>query len=110
MQNVSFKFFLKSSVSLFVCNLLVIVTYFYKVFRQRDIEERDIEEIPTTHTRSQEMYETDRSSQRPAPVGTEEYVTPINFTEISGAYFTDSFDGEDSNKTNGERLQATVTS
>lgn len=109
MQIVSLKKFLKGSVSLFVCNLLVIVTYFYKVFRQTDIEERDtVEEIPTTHNRSQEMYETDRTSQRPPPVGTEEYVTPINFTEISGAYFTDSSDGEVS-KTNGERLQATAT-
>lgn len=101
-------FFLKGSVSLFVCNLLVIVTFFYQVFRQRDIEQ-----IPTTDNRSQEMYEADRTSRRPTPVGTEEYVTPINFTEISGAYFTDSIlasrsDGGDS-KINSERLQATVT-
>jgi hypothetical protein len=87
-------------VSLFVCNLLVIVTYFYQAFRQRDIEGRDIEETPTTHNRSQEMQETDRTSQRPTPLDTEEHVTsPINFTEISGAYFTDpisSFDEGDS--------------
>lgn len=95
--NVSFNsIFLKASVSLFVCNLLVVVTYFYQVFRQRDIEE-----MPTTDNRSQAMYETDRTSRRPTPVGTEEYVTPINFTEISGAYFTDSIlasrsDGGDS--------------
>lgn len=98
---------LKASVSLFVCNLLVIVTYFYKVFRQRDIEEMPT----TTHNRSQEMYETDRPSQQPIPLGNEEYATPINFTEISGAYFTDPIltSNEDS-KINGERLQATVTS
>ena len=69
--------------SLLVCNLLVIVTYFYRIFRQRDIEEMPL----TTHNRSQEMYETDRTSQRPTPLATEEYVTPFNFTEISGAYF-----------------------
>ena len=66
----------------------------------------------TTHDRPQEMYETDHTSQRPNPVGTEENVTPINFTEISGAYFTDpilTFDEGDS-KINSERLQATVTS
>jgi len=103
--------YLEGSVSLFVCNLLVIVTYFYQVFRQRDIEE-----IPTTHNRSQEpeMYESN-TSRRPTPVGAEEHVTPIEFTEISGAYFTDpisTFDEGDS-KLNGERLQvneeATVT-
>ena len=100
---------LKASVSLFVCNLLVIVTYFYQVFRQRDIE---LEEIPNTQNRSQEMYETDRSSQRPIPLGSEEYVTPINFTEISGAYFTDPIltSNEEDSKINSERLQATATS
>jgi hypothetical protein len=104
--------FLKGSVSLFVCNLLVIVTYFYRIFRQRDIEERDIEETPTTHNSSQEMYETDRTSQRPTPLGTENYATSINLTEISGAYFTDpisTFD-EGGTKINSEQLQTTVTS
>jgi len=74
-----------------VCNLLVIVTYFYQIFRQRDLEERDIEETPTTHNSSQEMYETDRTSQRSTLLGTEaeDYATSINLTEISGAYFTD---------------------
>lgn len=96
--------FLKASVSLFVCNLLVIVTYFYQVFRQRDIEE-----MPTTQNRSQEMYETDRPSQQPTPLGSGEYVTPVNFTEISGAYFTDpiSTSNEEDSKINSERLQAT---
>ena len=90
-----------------MCNLLVIVTYFYQVFRQRDIEE-----MPATDNRSQEMYETDRPSQRPMPLGNEEYVTPINFTEISGAYFTDPIltSNEEDFKINGERLQATTTS
>jgi len=100
--------YLEGSVSLFVCNLLVVVTYFYQVFRQRDIEE-----IPTTDNRSQEpeMHQTDRTSRRPTPMGTEEHVTPINFTEISGAYFTDpifTFDERDP-KTNSERLQANMT-
>jgi len=99
--------YLEGSVSLFVCNLLVIVTYFYKVFRQRDIEE-----MPTTHNRSQEVYEADRTSRHPIPMGTREYITPITFTEISGAYFTDPIlisriDGGDS-KINSEWLQATV--
>lgn len=104
--------FLKASVSLFVCNLLVIVTYFYRVCRQRDIEERDVEENPTTNHPSQEMLEADRTSQRPIPLGSEEYVTPINFTEISGAYFTDPIlaSGEGDSKINSEQLQATVSS
>jgi len=99
--------YIEASVSLFVCNLLVIVTYFYQVFRQRDIEE-----MPTTDNRSQDMYETDRPSQQPIPLGNEEYVTPINFTEISGAYFTDPImnSSEGDSKINSERLQATETS
>lgn len=114
MQNVSFNFFslFKGSVSLFVCNLLVIVTYFYQIFRQRDLEERDVEETPTTHNSSQEMYETDRTSQHPTPLGSEDYTTSNNLTEISGAYFTDpisTFDEGDSN-INSEQLQATVAS
>ena len=98
--------------SLFVCNLLVIVTYFYQIFRQRDLEERDVEETPTAHNSSQEMYETDRTSQRPTPLGSEDYTTSNNLTEISGAYFTDpvsTFDEGDSN-INSEQLQATVAS
>lgn len=67
--------------SLIVCNLLVIVTYFYKVFRQQMVT------LEThTHNHSQEMYETGRA---PIPLDTEEYVTSVNLTEISGAYFTD---------------------
>jgi len=99
--------YIEASVSLFVCNLLVIVTYFYQVFRQRDIEE-----MSTTQNPSQEMDETDRPSQRPIPLGSEEYVSPINFTEISGAYFTDPIltSNEEDSKINSERLQATVTS
>jgi hypothetical protein len=102
--------FLKGSVSLFVCNLLVFVTYFYQIFRQRDLEERDIEETPTTHNSSQEMYETDRTSLRSTTLGTEDYATSINLTEISGAYFTDpisTFD-ERGTKINSEQLQETV--
>ena len=55
--------------------------------------------MPTIHNHSQEMYETDRP-------------TPINFTEISGAYFTDPIltSNEGDSKINSERLQATVTS
>lgn len=65
--------------------------------------------MPTTQNRSQEMYETDRPSQQPTPLGSGEYVTPVNFTEISGAYFTDpiSTSNEEDSKINSERLQAT---
>jgi len=87
-----------------VCNLLVIVTYFYKVFRQQ----RDIEEVPTTQILPPEMHEAEGTTVQPTltPVATEENVTSIDLTEISGAYFTDSIppsssDGE-SYKTNSE--------
>lgn len=99
--------FLKGGVSLIVCNLLVIVTYFYKVFRQqRDV---DVEEVPM-QTPPQEMSETDRTTRPTASlVGTGES-TSVNLTEISGAYFTDpisaprSDDGE-SHKMNSEGLK-----
>ena len=82
------SFLLKGGVSLIVCNLLVVVTYFYKVLRQqRDVEE---EEVPAPDG-PQDMSEIDRATL-PTPtrgVGTEQHVTSVNFTEISGAYFTD---------------------
>jgi hypothetical protein len=96
--------FLKGGVSLIVCNLLVIVTYLYQVFRQQ----RDIE-VPT-QTSPQEMSETDRTTRPiPSPVGTGE-LTPVSLTEISGAYFTDPIsaprsDDEESHKTNSEGLK-----
>ncbi|KAF8806897.1 hypothetical protein BYT27DRAFT_7101075 [Phlegmacium glaucopus] len=71
--------YLEGSVSLIVCNLLVIVTYFYKVFRQERVTETPV------HSQPQEMSETDRTS----PLHLEEYVTTFNLTEISGAYFTE---------------------
>ena len=84
-QTLSFP---KGGVSLIVCNLLVIVTYFYKVYRRQ----RDVEEV-STHNHSGEMRETDRTPRptpRPTPssLGTEE-LTSVNLTDVSVAYFTD---------------------
>jgi len=89
--------YLEGGVSLIVCNLLVIVTYFYKVYRRQ----RDVEEV-STHNHSGEMRETDRTpslTPRPTPssLGTEE-LTSVNLTDISVAYFTDPI------SSNGEEL------
>ena len=75
-------FLTKGCVSLIVCNLLVIVTYFYKVFRQERVTETP------THSRTREMSEIDRTGDS-NPLHTEGYETTLNLTEISEVYDTE---------------------